>query len=299
MSSFGSVSRTSAFIAAIIFIACCHWGVLSHTSQSIRAHTSKSVRAIRSSQIYGYRPKSLLWAEQPLSTSESCNSCADSSGLVSTNPLTLNLSGPVTAEEINDENLIKIVNLQCTDMECNNLAWKCLGYRYDSSNKKFALSSDVFPKWAAKYPEAPDLIGIKRIYLPEVDKPVRDASMNLMRSIPRDFKGGVRELEKVGFRGFKLSELTPNKTRRAQLVNWLLYYREKLWGKTLEQLQAERDQEASQPEEIANLPSEQYFQKLRLDETSVPAQAASVEGGAPPVPRKNLGWGPHAMIQKK
>ena len=25
--------------------------------------------------------------------------------------------------------------------------------------------------------------------------------------------------------GYKLNELTPNKTRRAQLVNWLIYYR--------------------------------------------------------------------------
>lgn len=33
------------------------------------------------------------------------------------------------------------------------------------------------------------------------------------------------------------SELTPNKTRRAQCANWLLYYREELFGYTLEELQ--------------------------------------------------------------
>lgn len=40
---------------------------------------------------------------------------------------------------------------------------------------------------------------------------------DLMRSIPRDYKGGVMKLGDVGFKGFKLKELTPNKTRRAQV----------------------------------------------------------------------------------
>jgi hypothetical protein len=32
------------------------------------------------------------------------------------------------------------------------------------------------------------------------------------------------------------AELTPNKTRRAQCANWLLYYREELFGYTVEEL---------------------------------------------------------------
>jgi hypothetical protein len=48
-------------------------------------------------------------------------------------------------------------------------------------------------------------------------------------------------------------------------VNWLIYYREKLFGKTLEQLKEEREREKIVPEEIAALPSEKQFQKLRLD----------------------------------
>jgi hypothetical protein len=98
----------------------------------------------------------------------------------------------------------------------------------------------------------------------EVDKDVRQASMDLMRSIPRDFKGGVRNLEYIGFKGFKLSELTPTKTRRAQLVNWLIYYREKLHGKTLEQLLEEKNREKVSTED-SNLPSEKQFQAKRLD----------------------------------
>lgn len=38
----------------------------------------------------------------------------------------------------------------------------------------------------------------------------------------------------------KYAELTPNKTRRAQCANWLLYYREELFGYTLEELKERR-----------------------------------------------------------
>ena len=197
---------------------------------------------------------------------DACATCADNSTVVRiTSRLTLDIRGPLTVDELCNANLVKIVNLECTDLECDQLAWKCLGYKFEETSNKFVLSPEVFPKWAAKYPEAPDLIGIARNYSPEVDKPVRDASMNLMRSIPRDYKGGVRALESEGFRGYKLKELTPNKTRRAQMVNWIIYYREKLWGKTLEQLREERMLEESKSAEIANLPSERQYEKLRLD----------------------------------
>ena len=134
------------------------------------------------------------------------------------------------------------------------------------------MSPKVFPKFAANYPTPPDLIGVTRNYAdPAVDKPVRDASMNLMRSVPKDFKGGVRSLESEGFRGYKLNELTPNKTRRAQLVNWLLFYRERLYGKTIEQLQAEAAERKNRAEieaqvaVVDNSPSEMMYQRTRLD----------------------------------
>ena len=73
-------------------------------------------------------------------------------------------------------------------------------------------------------------------------------------------------MQHVGFKGFKLKELTPNKTRRAQAVNWVLYYRETLFGKTLEELMAQRELEVKPSAETAELPSEKHFQRLRLDE---------------------------------
>jgi hypothetical protein len=185
-------------------------------------------------------------------------------------PFFLKLEGPPLKEELTDENLVKIVKLETSDEECNYICWKCLGYRYDTDSKTFKLSEEVFPKWAKKYPEPCDVIGITREYGDDTDRPVRNANMDLMRSVPRDFKGGVRQLTKVGFKLFKIKELTPNKTRRAQLVNWLIYYRESLFGKSLDQLIAER--EAKQATEAANAsedeasPSEKMFQKKRLDE---------------------------------
>lgn len=123
---------------------------------------------------------------------------------------------PVLESELSNENLVKIVNLEATDEQCNQLCWKCLGYRYVPEIDRYE-NSQVFPRWKERFPDPPDLIGIQRIYDPVVDKPVRDASVSLMRSIPPDFKGGVRSLINNGFRLFKISELTPNKTRRAQV----------------------------------------------------------------------------------
>lgn len=197
---------------------------------------------------------------------QNCASTGDSSSFL------LNLAAPISREELTDLNLVKIVNLECSDNQCNQICWKCLGYAYDPIDQTFKLSDKVFPKWAAKYPVPPDVIGVTRDYSdPAVDRPVRDASMDLMRSVPRDFKGGVKSLVSVGFKMYKLNELTPNKTRRAQLVNWLLFYRERLFGRTIEQLQAEaaeRKRLAEMSSATDTSPSEMMYQRKRLDTVS-------------------------------
>ena len=176
-------------------------------------------------------------------------------------------SGAVTMAELADANLVGIVSEQASDSDVNVLLWKCLGYRYNKEGDAPPAwsSEEVFPKWAAKYPSPPDMIGITRRYDPETDRHVRNASMDLMRSIPRDFKGGVRSLTEVGWRPWKLNELTPNRTRRAQAANWLIYYREKLFGKTLAELQAARMQETPADKDVESLPSEKQYQRLRVD----------------------------------
>ena len=49
---------------------------------------------------------------------------------------------------------------ETTDEETNALVWKYLGYRYDEETGEWDASA-VFPKWAKKYPQPPDLIGAR------------------------------------------------------------------------------------------------------------------------------------------
>lgn len=149
------------------------------------------------------------------------------------------LGGP-NKEELSNENLLKIVMIECSDLEVNTLVWKCLGYRFDPESEKW-LNTECFPNWKEKYPEPPDLIGMKRIYSKEVDQPSLKANQAIVRSVPVDNKQSLKtHLKPYGFKGYKYAELTPNKTRRAQCANWLLYYREELFGYSVEELRERR-----------------------------------------------------------
>lgn len=149
-----------------------------------------------------------------------------------------------TQEELSNENLVRLVREECTDEEVNFLVWKCLGYR--QRDDATWDTTDVFPKWRAKYPVPPDLIGVSRNYSREVDEPVLRANQALINSIPMDYKGGIKQhLGKVGWTGYRLEGLTPNKTRRAQCANWLLYYREALFGKSIEELIAAKERDVA------------------------------------------------------
>ena len=50
----------------------------------------------------------------------------------------------------------------------------------------------------------------------------RFASVHLTRSIPKDHKQGLKNL--LNFKGYKINELYPRRTRRATAVNWLIYW---------------------------------------------------------------------------
>ncbi|GKY97672.1 hypothetical protein MPSEU_000725500 [Mayamaea pseudoterrestris] len=142
--------------------------------------------------------------------------------------------GEPRANELVNDNILRIVRGNCTDLEVNTLVWKCLGYRF--ANGAWTCEK-VFPKWRDKYPDPPDFIGMQRVYSKQVDEPSLRANQQLVRSIPAEHKQQLRlHLKPMGFDGFKIATLTPNKTRRAQCANWLLYYREHLFGYTLEDL---------------------------------------------------------------
>ena len=107
----------------------------------------------------------------------------------------------------------------------------------------------VFPKWAARYPEPPDVIGVTRKYYPEVDAPVKEACAALTRSVASEHKQGIKTtLKHLGWKGFKMDGLTPNMTRRAQAANWLLYYRRELRGVSVEELKRRRAERAAEEE---------------------------------------------------
>lgn len=103
-------------------------------------------------------------------------------------------------------------------------------------------------RWREKYPSPPDLLNVSRDYSRDSDVLVLKAVQALIRAIPMAYKQSLKEhLKPLGFTGFKVDELTPNRTRRAQVTNFILYYRECLNGKSLEELQAKkREWEESQ-----------------------------------------------------
>lgn len=152
----------------------------------------------------------------------------------------LERTGGPLEQELSNENILKIVKIQCSDLEVNTLVWKCLGYRFDDTSKKWTPEK-VFPKWKERFPSPPDLIGMQRIYSKEVDEPCLRSNQALVRSIPAEHKQSLKPAMKpLGWSGYKFSGLTPNMTRRAQCANWLIYYREELFGYTVEELRERR-----------------------------------------------------------
>ena len=150
-------------------------------------------------------------------------------------------TGGPTEAELANENIRKIVEIQCTDLEVNTLIWKCLGYRFDETVQEWK-NDQVFPNWREKYPTPPDLIGMQRIYEKEIDQPSLRSNQSLVRSIPVEHKLSLKKhLRPLGWRGYQYKELTPNKTRRAQCANWIVFFREELFGRSVEELRAKRE----------------------------------------------------------
>ncbi|MDX2230695.1 MAG: DUF1823 family protein [Leptolyngbyaceae cyanobacterium bins.349] len=102
-----------------------------------------------------------------------------------------------------------IINDEIDDATVNHLIWQCLGYRYDATHQTWDVSQ-VAPDWRDAYPTPPDFIG---------DRP---PNVKLVRSTPAENKQLLKE--QLGFQGYKINELVPRKTRRAQISNWLLSY---------------------------------------------------------------------------
>ncbi|KAL7469499.1 hypothetical protein ACHAXS_009757 [Conticribra weissflogii] len=117
----------------------------------------------------------------------------------------LSRTGPPTIDELSNEQMLKIVKLECSDLEVNTLVWKCLGYRFSEETESWD-PTEVFPNWKEKYPSPPDLIGMQRVYSREVDQPSLRSNQALVRSIPVDNKQSLKEhLKPLGWKGYQVS----------------------------------------------------------------------------------------------
>lgn len=109
---------------------------------------------------------------------------------------------------LNMDTLWAILKDELEDTTVNQLVWQCLGYRLEETGQWD--NSQVALEWRDEYPTPPDFIGS------------RPATVKLTRSIPKANKQLLKE--QLGFEGYKVNELNPNRTRRATAANWLLSY---------------------------------------------------------------------------
>jgi hypothetical protein len=131
-----------------------------------------------------------------------------STGSVGDGAFIISRVGEPALKELSNENLLKILHIECSDLEVNTLMWKCLGYRFDETVEEWTAEA-VFPKWKEKFPTPPDLVGMQRVYSKEIDRPSLKANQALVRSIPVDNKQSLKvHLKPYGFTGYQVCEKT-------------------------------------------------------------------------------------------
>ena len=111
---------------------------------------------------------------------------------------------------INREILFLILEDKVSDIFVCELVWERLFYINQSSSDKWISSSLTPSYWSEKFLIAPQIIS------------ERSASVHLTRSIPKDQKQNLKKI--LNFKGYKINELYPRRTRRATAVNWLIYW---------------------------------------------------------------------------
>ena len=106
--------------------------------------------------------------------------------------------------------LFSILDDQVSDVFVCELIWERLFYIKETSIKDW-ISSEYTPQyWSEKYNKSPQIIA------------ERGASIHLTRSIPKDHKQCLKKI--LDFKGYKINELYPRRTRRATAVNWLIFW---------------------------------------------------------------------------
>ena len=111
---------------------------------------------------------------------------------------------------ISKELLFLVLEDKVSDVFVCQLVWERLYYRQKPNMNEW-LNSELTPTfWSERFEKAPQIIS------------ERPASVHLTRSIPKEHKQGLKNF--LNFKGYKINELYPRRTRRATAVNWLIYW---------------------------------------------------------------------------
>ena len=121
-----------------------------------------------------------------------------------------NFSGKKLTWPISKKLLFLVLEDKVSDVFVCELVWERLSYTREKNTNDW-ISSGLTPAyWSEKFVKAPQIIS------------ERIASVHLTRSIPKEFKQGLKKF--LNFKGYKINELYPRRTRRATAVNWLIYW---------------------------------------------------------------------------
>jgi len=108
------------------------------------------------------------------------------------------------------ELLFLILEDKVSDVFVCEVVWERLFYTKEISLNDWISSALTPSYWSKKFGKAPQIIS------------ERSASVHLTRSIPKEYKQGLKNF--LNFKGYKINELYPRRTRRATAVNWLIYW---------------------------------------------------------------------------
>jgi len=106
--------------------------------------------------------------------------------------------------------LLLILEDKVSDVFVCELVWERLFYTKELDLNDWVPSSLTPTYWAEKFEKAPQIIS------------ERIPSVHLTRSIPKEYKQGLKNF--LNFKGYRINELYPRRTRRATAVNWLIYW---------------------------------------------------------------------------
>ena len=121
-----------------------------------------------------------------------------------------NLAGKHFTWSISRKLLFLVLEDKVSDVFVCELVWERLFYTREKNMNDWISSELTPPYWSKKFVKAPQIIA------------ERKASVHLTRSIPKEHKQGLKNFLK--FKGYKINELYPRRTRRATAVNWLIYW---------------------------------------------------------------------------